>query len=53
MSNVASDNPGSERNDNIVTETDESNDGSVKPSSPSDMLGLMQMLFIFGVEYIY
>ena len=34
---VAIDNYGSECDNEIVTETDESNDGSVKPSSPSGM----------------
>ena len=48
-----SDNSGSECNNEIVIEIDESNDGSIKPSSPSGMGALMQMLFIFGVEYIY
>ena len=47
---VASDNSGIECNNKIVTETEESNDGSVKPYSPSGIQGLMQMLFIFGVE---
>ena len=53
MSSVASDNAGSECNNNIVTETEYSNDRSVKPSSPSGMRGLMRMLFISGVECIY
>ena len=34
---VASDNYGSEFNSYIVTETDDSNDGSMRPSSPSGM----------------
>ena len=34
---VPSDNYFSECNNNIVTETEESNDGSLKPSPPSDM----------------
>ena len=37
VSSVASDNYGSKCNNEIVTETDESDDGSVKPSSPSGM----------------
>ena len=51
--NVASDNDGSECNKYVVTEKNESNYGSVKTSSPSGMLVLMIMLFIFGVDYIY
>ena len=50
---VASDNSGSECNNEILTENDESDDGIIKPSSPSGMWGLMRILFIFGVEYIY
>ena len=50
---VANDNYGSECNDEILTDTEYFDDGSVKPSSPSDMGGLMLILFIFGVEYIY
>ena len=50
---VASDNASSECNNNIVTETKDSDNVSVKPSSPSGMLGLMRMLFLFDVEYIY
>ena len=53
VSSVVSDNADSECNNDIVTETDDSDDGSVKPYSPSGIQGLMQMLFIFGVEYIY
>ena len=37
MSSVVSDNSGSEFKNDIVTETDDSDDGSVKPSSPSGM----------------
>ena len=37
VSSVSSDNPGSECNNDIVTETDESNDVSVKPSTLSCM----------------
>ena len=50
---VVSYNYGSECNKDIVKYMDDSDDGNVKPSSPSGMWGLMQMLFIFGVEYIY
>ena len=50
---VASDNAGSECKNDIVTEMEESDDGSVKPSPPSGMCGLMHMLFIFGIKYIY
>ena len=50
---VASDNTGSEFNKEIVTEMEESDNGTVKPSSPSGMWALMKMLFIFGVEYIF
>ena len=50
---VASDNASSECNNNIVTETKDSDNISVKPSSPSGMLCLMRMLFLFDVEYIY
>ena len=37
VGSVASDNSGSEYNNKIVTETEDSDDGSVKPSSPSGM----------------
>ena len=53
MSSVASDNSGSEFNNDIVTETDDSDDVSVKPFPPSGMWGLMGQLFPFGIEYIY
>ena len=53
MINVASDNSGSECNNEIVKEIDESYDGSLKLSSPSGMWGLMQKLFNFDVKYIY
>ena len=53
MRSVASDNVVTEYNNEIVVDMDESNDGSVKPSSPSGMWGLMQNVFIFGVEDIY
>ena len=53
VSSVASDNARSECNNDIVTETYESDDVSVKPSLPWDMWGFMQKLFTFGVEYIY
>ena len=53
MSSAESDNNISEWKNGIVTETDDSDDGSVKPSPPSGMWGLMQMLFIFGVGCIY
>ena len=48
-----SDNFDSECNNEIVTETNDSDYGSLKPSSPSGTWGLMRILFIFGVEYIY
>ena len=53
VSSVASDNASSEYNNDILIETEESNDGSVKPSSHLGMWGMMQMLFIFGVDYMY
>ena len=53
MSSLASDNTGSEFNNNIVTETEESDYGTVKPSSPSGMLVLMQIMMIFIFLYVY
>ena len=53
VSSVTSDNSCSEWNNEIGIDMDESYGGSVKPSSPSGVWGLIQMLFIFGVEYIY
>ena len=53
MSSVSSDNSSSECRNDILTETDVSNEGNVKPSSPSGMWVLMKILFILGVEYIY
>ena len=49
MSSAESDNNISEWKNGIVTETDDSDDGSVKPSPPSGMWGLMQKLFIFDL----
>ena len=42
VSSVANDNAGSGCNNEIVTETEDSNNGSVKPYSPSGMLGLIR-----------
>ena len=50
---VANNNSGSEWNNEIVIDTDDYDDISVKPSSPSGMWRLMRKLFIFDVEYIY
>ena len=52
MINVVSDNSVSECNNSIVIDTDEYDDGIVKPYPPSGMWYLMQKLFIFGIEYI-
>ena len=50
---VASDNTDIEFNNKIVTEMEDRYDETVKPCSPSGMLGLMKMLVIFDVESIY
>ena len=57
---VASDNASSECSNNIVTETKDSDNVSVKPSSPSGMLGLCGCysyltlnIFIDDVNYDY
>ena len=52
VSTVANHIYGSECNNGIVTEMDESIYGSVKTSSPSGMWGLMWKFFIFSFEYI-
>ena len=50
---VAGDNSDFEFKNYIVTDIYESDDGIVRPYSPSVFKGLTRKLFIFGVEYIF